>query len=529
MTKTLLICLSLPFALLLAGASGIASDTQVPEAAGGICFPAGDKEKALALFIDALLEKDPDIRCRKILEVAAADPANAETPLKAFYSSLKKTKNPRALLAQFNSIWKKNPDNFYFVLFGTDANKTLGTPAAERLKLLEKFNSIPASALWSTPGWTRDITASILRSTAECYMELEQYEKIRQLFEKWHNAPAEHRLALYVTLGGTCYTAAAKSYCTGKNAQGKALEKCFYDSVTGLEKLAPSINDNKSAWSTLLFYNSYRPLLGDKSMRFAQEYYLRTRSASANVWRMEIAVDMGNMTIFNEAVKEISAANPRFNPSELRFKALLNAEKFAEARKEISALPEKRHYELLQEFFIKQKKWTELYALVTDRLSKGAPDDAASGLLLLTVAHQQKSNREAYSQALRVLVPFVNNPDIANSVAYISAELGYYLDNARKLLEVSLKKEPGNYAYLDTMAWICFKQKRYAEAEKWIQKALAAATPHNGMAVILDHKGDIAAAQRKNPRIWYQLAIKYAPFDKECNPAEIMKKLKALK
>ena len=49
------------------------------------------------------------------------------------------------------------------------------------------------------------------------------------------------------------------------------------------------------------------------------------------------------------------------------------------------------------------------------------------------------------------------------------------------------------------------------------------------MAVILDHTGDIAAAQGKNPRVWYELAIKYAPFDDECDTAAIKRKLKALK
>ena len=58
MSKALFIFLSLSFALLLQGDSGIASDTYSPEASGSIRFPAGDKEKTLALFIDALLEKE---------------------------------------------------------------------------------------------------------------------------------------------------------------------------------------------------------------------------------------------------------------------------------------------------------------------------------------------------------------------------------------------------------------------------------------------------------------------------------------
>ena len=86
MSKFFLLFLSLPLALTLSGASGIASDTSAPDAVSKAVVPPGSREKNLSLFIDALLEKDPDIQCKKLLEVVAADPANAETPLKAFFS-----------------------------------------------------------------------------------------------------------------------------------------------------------------------------------------------------------------------------------------------------------------------------------------------------------------------------------------------------------------------------------------------------------------------------------------------------------
>ena len=528
MSKFFLLFLSLPLALTLSGASGIASDTSAPDAVTKAVVPPGSREKNLSLFIDALLEKDPDIQCKKLLEVVAADPANAETPLKAFFSSFKKVKNKTALLAQFNGIWKKSPENFFLALFGVELNKICGTPARERLAQLKHLNSLSPEKLCTSPGWTREMSVSLLHNTAICCMELRQYDTLGKLFEKWTKTPVQHRLALYVTLGSFCHTAAARSYCSGDPVLGKELEKCFNASISGLKEIESSVSDNKEAWSILLLYSSYRQILGDKPLRFAEAFYRRSRSANANVWRLGAAVDCGNMTILNAAVKEISAANPRFDASELRFKTLLNAGKFAEAAKELSSQPEKRHFELRRELYMKQKEWQKLQQLVTDRLRKGAPADAASGIILLTSAEHLRSI-PLYRQALRILAPHLGNPAVANAVGYIGAVLEQDLPNARKLLESALSKEPGNYAYLDSMAWICFKQKRYAEAEKWIKKALAAATPREGMAVILDHAGDIAAAQGKNPRYWYELAVKYAPFDNECNPADITKKLKALK
>ncbi|MBR2871962.1 MAG: hypothetical protein IKB99_00570, partial [Lentisphaeria bacterium] len=386
MSKISLIFFSLFFVLTLSAGAGIASDNNLSDASPGKFPEAGSREKNLALFIEALLEKKPEIQCKKILDVVAADPDNAETPLKAFFASYKKVKDRGPVVSRFNEVWKKFPLNPYLAAHGPDLNRACGTPAGERLEQLKALNSIDPRSLCAADNWTPDLTNALLRNTVECFMELRQYDKLLAFFEKWNKTADRHRLILYGTLGGACYTAAAQAYCSGNLKQGDALEKCFTISVDGLKKMEHRIADNATALRVLLFYVAYRQILGDAPIRFIQDFYRRHPSAKANVWRLSAAVDCGNVELLRQAVKEINDVNPRFDAAELRFKACLNAGMFAEAEKEIAGLPAKRHFELRRELLIKQKAWRQLCQLVTDRLSKGAPAGAGDGVVLLTAA-----------------------------------------------------------------------------------------------------------------------------------------------
>jgi uncharacterized protein HemY len=52
----------------------------------------------------------------------------------------------------------------------------------------------------------------------------------------------------------------------------------------------------------------------------------------------------------------------------------------------------------------------------------------------------------------------------------------------------ALDVQPDNSSYLDTMGWICYQLGEYAQAEKFVTKAVA-----NGeaSAVVYEHLGDI--------------------------------------
>jgi tetratricopeptide (TPR) repeat protein len=85
------------------------------------------------------------------------------------------------------------------------------------------------------------------------------------------------------------------------------------------------------------------------------------------------------------------------------------------------------------------------------------------------------------------------NPDNAytlNNYAYYLSVRGIQLDRAAEMSKHSNELQPGTASFEDTYAWILFKQKKYAEAKIWMEKALA----HNNKdksPVQYEHYGDI--------------------------------------
>jgi tetratricopeptide (TPR) repeat protein len=86
-------------------------------------------------------------------------------------------------------------------------------------------------------------------------------------------------------------------------------------------------------------------------------------------------------------------------------------------------------------------------------------------------------------------------PDFAealNYLGYMWAERGEKLDKAREFIEKALKAEPNNAAYLDSLAWVLFKQQQAQEALPYALKA--AELSEKPDPTVYDHIGDIYAA-----------------------------------
>jgi len=103
--------------------------------------------------------------------------------------------------------------------------------------------------------------------------------------------------------------------------------------------------------------------------------------------------------------------------------------------------------------------------------------------------HALKDNRNsdaAYDKALSY------NPDNAftlNNYAYYLSLRGEQLDRAASMSKHSNDLQPNNASFEDTYAWILFKQRDYAGAKQWIEKALT--DDKTNSAVKSEHYGDI--------------------------------------
>lgn len=115
-----------------------------------------------------------------------------------------------------------------------------------------------------------------------------------------------------------------------------------------------------------------------------------------------------------------------------------------------------------------------------------------------------------------------DNAEALNYLGYMWAERGVHLEEARGLIERALKLEPDNSAYLDSLAWVLFRQAKPSEALPHMQKAMrlseqeaAAGSPEEPDATMLDHLGDILAALNRWPeaREAWEKAVKVQPTD----------------
>jgi len=103
--------------------------------------------------------------------------------------------------------------------------------------------------------------------------------------------------------------------------------------------------------------------------------------------------------------------------------------------------------------------------------------------------HEKGQNEEAYAAYDSCLQWKPDNIGCLNNYAYFLSEEGRELPKAEQMSYRTVKSEPGNATYLDTYAWILFKQQRFEEARIYIDQAVAADSAQS--AVIIEHAGDI--------------------------------------
>jgi tetratricopeptide (TPR) repeat protein len=98
----------------------------------------------------------------------------------------------------------------------------------------------------------------------------------------------------------------------------------------------------------------------------------------------------------------------------------------------------------------------------------------------------------------RVLSLKPGDPAAANYLGYMWTDKGMQLDSAKKLISLALSRDSANGAYLDSYAWVFYKQGDIDSAYAYIRKSVAL-VPDDGIVYshygdILQKKGDLRAA-----------------------------------
>jgi tetratricopeptide (TPR) repeat protein len=118
------------------------------------------------------------------------------------------------------------------------------------------------------------------------------------------------------------------------------------------------------------------------------------------------------------------------------------------------------------------------------------PKDNTSKLALVDMYQNVKRFADAERVLRQMLAADPTDADALNFLGYMLANNNDRLDEAIRLVNQALQKDPGNGAYLDSLGWAHFKKGNLAEAEKYLTEA-AVKLPNN--AEVLDHVGDVHA------------------------------------
>ncbi len=107
------------------------------------------------------------------------------------------------------------------------------------------------------------------------------------------------------------------------------------------------------------------------------------------------------------------------------------------------------------------------------------------------ILHDKGYADEAYAAYDSCLQWKDDNLGCLNNYAYYLSVEGKQLEKAAQMSYRTVQAEPDNSTFLDTYAWILFRQKKYADALQYIDMAVDNDT--TGSSVIIEHAGDIHA------------------------------------
>ena len=244
------------------------------------------------------------------------------------------------------------------------------------------------------------------------------------------------------------------------------------DSTKVIQLFERTINAKGSDPSIGLLYASYMELkkMPKADINRVLEDVLEKAPDNAAA-RLQLIADAWERKDYDRVVTLCSAAR-QYNPDEMAFYyyqgvALSQQDKTDEAldtfKNGISVINEQSSPDIVSDF----------YAIMGDLL------------------HEKGDKQQAIAAYDSCLQWKPDNLGCLNNYAYYISESGGNLSKAEEMSYKTIKAEPKNATFLDTYAWILFRQERYAEAKIYIDQTLQCDS--DSSAVIVEHAGDIYA------------------------------------
>jgi tetratricopeptide (TPR) repeat protein len=159
-----------------------------------------------------------------------------------------------------------------------------------------------------------------------------------------------------------------------------------------------------------------------------------------------------------------------------------------------------------------------------DALSKTPQEKSAVDFVRGAMYEKEKNFDAAEKSFRRVLDTDANNAGAMNYLGYMFADRGVRLDEAKQLISKALDIDPGNPAYLDSLAWVHFHQDQFDQAAKELREAL---DKMGEDPTVHDHLGDVYLKQGKIREAIQQWEASVAEYKKsapaDADPVEVAK------
>jgi tetratricopeptide (TPR) repeat protein len=168
----------------------------------------------------------------------------------------------------------------------------------------------------------------------------------------------------------------------------------------------------------------------------------------------------------------------------------------AELKKLLDGKGDREIYLQMAEVYQKGHSYGEMQKVLDSAEKLSKDNDARSGVMFLrgSMYERQKKFSLAEDEFRKVLGLDPKNASAMNYLGYMLADENVRLPEAQDYIKHAVELEPNNYAFLDSLGWVYFRQNKLDEAEQQLTRAIQLFSKD---PTIHDHLGDVLFKEGK--------------------------------
>ncbi|MBA4388787.1 MAG: hypothetical protein C0404_12460 [Verrucomicrobia bacterium] len=324
--------------------------------------------------------------------------------------------------------------------------------------------------------------------------------------QAWTDLAAVHQMSGDYTNAAACYTRAVEASPTNTFAQLALAQSYFRQNLPAraIQVLKKALEDVVNAAPVLTYcYNQGREFAEKGDIEKSSVCFqfvadnAQTQRGKFYLLISEVYESLGHDTKSEEflllATREASTAPEAFiklGALQMKTDEPRAVKTLEQARK---ALPENTSVRaMLAHLYGSNKQYDKAFAEfeTIEKMAAGTKEKLSARFYLYYGSICEQAGKFEKAEAIfeKSLEIHPRSHQALNYLAYMWAERGMKLDKALEYVTRALELDPYNGAYLDTLGWIYYKQRKYKDALEQIQKACELT---DNDSVVVDHLGDI--------------------------------------